>query len=148
MQISPYIDALQHDLAVIAEASDAAASDTVRRFSTALEAAMRLRLLEAVSEAAREIGTQIPGGHVEVRLAASDPSLVYVEDSRQPSPGAEDELSARISLRLPESLKSGVESAASREGLSVNSWIVRALTRGIEDRQRKVGKRLSGFARS
>ena len=148
MQITPYLDALQRDLAAVATAADASSTEIVRRFSAALEASARLRLLEAVSEAAHELTPQLPGGRVEVRLAGSDPSLVYVEETRPPPPGAEDGLTARISLRLPEALKADIESAASREGISVNSWIVQVLGRGVEDRPRRFGNRLRGFARS
>ena len=148
MEITPFVDALQRDLASVATAGDTESSELVRRLSAALEASARLRLLEAVSQAAQELSQQLPGGRVEVRLAGSDPSLVYVEETRPPPPGAEDGLTARISLRLPEALKADVESAASREGVSVNSWIVQVLGRGVEDRPRHFGNRLRGFARS
>jgi len=60
-----------------------------------------------------------------------------------------EELSARISLRLPESLKSTVERAAEREGISVNAWLVRAIARATESRPVHAGgKRLSGYAQS
>jgi hypothetical protein len=148
MQITPFVDALQRDLAAVAAAGDAEANEIVRRFSTALDSSARLRLLEAVSEAASELTAQLPGGRVEVRLAGSDPALVYVEETRPPAPGVEDGLTARISLRLPETLKAGIESAAARDGVSVNSWIVQALGRGVEERPRRAGRRLSGYARS
>ncbi len=148
MQITPFVDALQRDLAAVAAAGDAEASEIVRRFSAALDASARLRLLEAVSQAANELTAQLPGGRVEVRLAGSDPSLVYVEEARLPSPSLEDGLTARISLRLPETLKAGVDSAAARDGISVNSWIVQALGRSVEDRPHRAGRKLSGYARS
>jgi hypothetical protein len=148
MQITPFLDSLQRDLAAVAAAGNAEESEIVRRFSTALDSSARLRLLEAVSEAASELTAQLPGGRVEVRLAGSDPALVYVEESRSPAPGVEDGLTSRISLRLPPALKTGIESAAAREGVSVNSWIVQALGRGIEERPRGPGRRLSGYARS
>jgi predicted HicB family RNase H-like nuclease len=60
-----------------------------------------------------------------------------------------EELSARISLRLPESLKTSVERAADREGISVNAWLVRAIARATESRPvHSGGKRLSGYAQS
>ena len=55
---------------------------------------------------------------------------------------------ARITLRLPESLKAAVEAAASREGLSVNTWLLQVLARSVETRARRGGHRLTGFARS
>ena len=148
MQITPYIDAVQRDLGAVAAAGDVETSTTVQRVGAALEASLRLRFLEAVTEAAHELTPQIPTGHVEVRLAGGDPSLVYVEEAAAPGPVVGDEaFTARITLRLPEGLKSGIEAAAAREGMSVNSWIVQALSRSIDPRPPR-GRRLTGFARS
>jgi len=53
-------------------------------------------------------------------------------------------------LRLPESLKQRVESAAAREGASVNTWLVLALQRAVEPRRSTSGSRnrLTGYGRS
>ena len=61
---------------------------------------------------------------------------------------AEDGLTARITLRVPESLKASIEVAANREGVSVNSWLVRALSRGVAGPVQRSGKRLRGYAQS
>jgi len=148
MQLSPHLDALQNDLAAVAAISDTEAAELVQRISAALEASLRLRLLEAITEAAHELSPQLASGHVEVRLAGGDPSLVYVEDaSSPPQSSGEEAFSARISLRLPEGLKATVEAAAGREGLSVNTWLVQAISRSIDPRPPR-GTRLTGFARS
>ena len=85
-------------------------------------------------------------------MSGHDPTFVFVEEQPQPAapPSAEDEASARITLRLPEGLKAGIEAAASREGVSVNAWLVRALTREVSAPVRgpRVGSRLTGFAKS
>jgi predicted HicB family RNase H-like nuclease len=97
-----------------------------------------------------ELSSKLPSGHVEVRLAGQEPELVFV-DSTGESAGSTsgEELSARISLRLPESLKLAVEKAADREGVSTNAWLVRAIARATESRPVHVsGKRLSGYAQS
>ena len=61
----------------------------------------------------------------------------------------DDGQTARISLRLPEALKTAVESAAAREGVSVNTWIVRALSRSATSGTSvQSGNRLQGWARS
>jgi hypothetical protein len=39
---------------------------------------------------------------------------------------------SRINLRLPDQLKTRIERAAEREGLSVNGWLVRAAAAGVE----------------
>ena len=74
---------------------------------------------------------------------------MYVEDEEaEPAAASDDALTARITLRISDSLKAQVELAAARESLSVNSWIVRALARGLETRSVRAGRRLSGYAES
>ena len=150
MQMAPFVESVQHDLAAVAAVSDPQTGETVQRISAALESSFRLRLLEAVTAAAHELTSQLSGGHVEVRLAGQDPALVFVEDAPTPGPsvGGEDAFTARITLRLPEALKASVEFAASRDGISVNAWIVQALSRSIDPRPHRGPKRLTGFARS
>ena len=150
MQIGPYVHALQEDLAAAAAlAGDEATQEGARRLAQALEPSLQLRLLDLLSEIALTLSAQLPG-RVEVRLAGREPELVYVEEE-QPEPAAasaEDALTARITLRLAEGLKAQIEVAAQSENLSVNSWIVRALARGLETRSVRVGRRLTGYADS
>ena len=47
-----------------------------------------------------------------------------------------------------EELKGAVEIAASREGISVNAWLVRALARSVSGPTRGPGSRLTGYAKS
>jgi predicted HicB family RNase H-like nuclease len=84
-----------------------------------------------------------------VRLTGPDPELVYVHDEPEAAAAPADEAySARITLRLPEALKSALETAASREGVSVNTWIVRALSRSSTAAPAaQPGNRLTGYAR-
>jgi predicted HicB family RNase H-like nuclease len=154
MQMSHHIHAIQEDLAAAASlAADEATVDAGRRLTQALGSSLHLRLLDVVSEAALALSDSVPG-RIEVRLAGRDPELVYVEEEEaEPEPaqaGADDSFSARITLRLPEGLKAQIEVAANSEGASVNTWIVRALQRGLEPRTRSVrtGRRLSGYADS
>jgi len=151
MQTTPYVDALLADLESMAALGDEAVADAARRLSQTLRASAGLRLLDLLSEAALEVSGQLPSGHVEVRLAGQEPSLVYVEDEQTTQPSvatAEDGSSARITLRLPEALKVSVEAAAAREGVSVNTWIVRALGRSSSASVRRVGRRLTGYGES
>jgi hypothetical protein len=151
MQTSPHIDALLADLAAAGGLGDEAVAEAAARLAPALRGSAALRLLDVLGEAALEVSAQLPSGHVEVRLAGQEPSLVYVEDE----PGAasipapdEESTSARITLRLPDALKRNVEAAASREGVSVNTWIVRALGRSASAPIRRVGRHLTGYAES
>jgi hypothetical protein len=152
MQTTPYIDALLADLEAMASLGDEAVADAARRLSQTLRASAGLRLLDLLGEAALEVSSQLPSGHVEVRLAGQEPSLVYIdEEPAEPAPAAaEDAASARITLRLSEALKISVEAAAAREGVSVNTWIVRSLNRAATapTTVRRSGRRLTGYAES
>ena len=149
MQLSPHVEALLADAAQIAAMGDEATAEAARRLSAALRPAAGLRLQDALAEATLELSAQLPSGHVEVRLAGQDLSLVYVDEEAAAMPApAEEGLTARITLRLPEGLKAGIEAAAAREGLSVNAWIVRALSRSTGGTTRRgPGSRLTGFGR-
>jgi hypothetical protein len=149
MQMAPYVQALQDDLAnAAALAGGEAAQEAGQRLAQALESSLQLRLLDLLSEVALSLNSQVPG-RVEVRLAGREPELVYVEDEEaEPAAASDDALTARITLRLSESLKAQIDVAAARESLSVNSWIVRALARGLETRSVRAGRRLTGFAES
>ena len=148
MQLSPHVEALLADAAEIAAVGDEATAQAARRLTTALRPAAGLRLQELLTEATLELSAQLPSGHVEVRLTGQDVSLVYVDEGMDTAVPAEEGLTARVTLRLPEGLKAGIEAAAAREGLSVNAWIVRALSRSTGATTRRgPGSRLTGFAR-
>jgi hypothetical protein len=151
MQMAPYVQALQEDLAKAASlAGGEAAQEAGQRLAQAIEPSLQLRLFDLLGEIALSLNAQVPG-RVEVRLAGREPELVYVEEEEaEPAaaPLGDDALSARITLRLSESLKAQVEVAAARESLSVNAWIVRALARGLETRSVRAGRRLTGYAES
>lgn len=149
MQLQRFVDALKADLTAVAELGDETTADAAGRLVVTLQASVGLRLLDALSEAALELNDRLPGGHVEVRLTGQDPELVYVGDEPEAPAVAVDEAhTARITLRLPEGLKGDVEKAAAREGVSVNTWIVRALTRtSTAAPVQQSGNRLTGYAR-
>src|SRR4051794_36872739 len=139
MDITPYVEGLRRDLLAAAEAAGPEARETAERLSYALDPAARLALMEAVSQAASEITAELPSGTVEVRLSGRD--LDFRVDAPPAAPPAvetepgepEDEGSlARITLRIPESVKARAEEYAGRSGASLNTWLVnlvRAATR-------------------
>ena len=152
MQLEPHLEALEADLAAVAALGDEHVARAARQLSHALRASFGLRLLDLLGEAALEVSDQLATGHVEIRLAGQDPRFVVVEDeapAQVRGPSAEENPAARITLRLPEGLKGEIEQAASREGLSVNTWLVRALARSVTSQpNRGPGSRLTGYARS
>jgi len=156
MELSRHVEAIQADLAAAASLGDDSSAEAARRLGQALESSLHLRLLDLFTEGAVGLSAQLPSGHVEVRLAGRDPELVFVDDEPAESaataaPTADgDVLTARITLRLPEGLKVSVEAAAQREGVSTNSWLVRAVARALEPRPARSGgrNRLQGYAQS
>ena len=150
MQLHGHVEAIREDLARVAALGDEATARTAEALAAALGPAIAQHLQEALAEAALELSAQLEQGRVEVRVAGGDPELVYVNET--PAAGSEsaDEAhSARITLRLPESLKSRLESAAAGAGVSANTWLVQALTRALEPRRAGGGAhRLTGYGRS
>jgi len=149
MQLQRFIDALKADLSVVAELGDESTVEASTRIVFALQASVGMRLLDALSEAALELNEKLPSGHVEVRLSGQDPELVYVSDEpKEPAAAGGDEAyTARITLRLPENLKATLEESAAKEGVSVNTWIVRALTRSSAAPSASQSRnRLTGYA--
>jgi hypothetical protein len=148
MNLTIVLEGLQQDLEGLAELGDERSAQIARRLGDALASNLRLKLFDLLSQAAMELSSKLPSGHVEVRLAGQEPELVFVDVTGE-APLAGEELSARISLRLPDSLKSAVERAAEGEGISVNAWLIRAISRATESRPvHRSGKRLSGYAQS
>jgi len=149
MNLTIVLEGLQEDLRGIAELGDERSAQIASRLGDALGSNLRLKLLDLLSQAAVELSSKLPSGHVEVRLAGQEPELVFVDATGDAGAAMGEELSARISLRLPESLKVAAEQAATREGISTNAWLVRAIARATESRPVHVsGKRLQGYARS
>ncbi|MCK2220983.1 type II toxin-antitoxin system HicB family antitoxin [Actinomadura sp. ATCC 31491] len=160
MDLKPYVDRLRRDLAIAAEAGGDDARALAERLTSPLEASLRLVLLEVLSAAADEITRELAPGSVEVRLRRGDPDFVLtpppsaLADAEPLGPATtaaptgvaapatgEAGGTARINLRLPEHLKSQVEEAARQEGLSVNTWLVRALAATLDAGRRPSGGR-------
>ncbi|MDQ3982564.1 MAG: toxin-antitoxin system HicB family antitoxin [Actinomycetota bacterium] len=154
MRLQPHVEALERELADLGSLGEQAVATAAQRLIQRLATPVRVRLLELVGEAALEVSGQLPSGHIDVRLAGPDPSLVFVPEEGEEPPsvaaGADDS-AARLTLRMPEALKASVEEAAAREGLSVNAWLVRAVARQLSEPRRphrQIGKRITGFGRS
>lgn len=145
-----YVEGLLEDLeslAALAPGENDVAT-AARRLSRALAASAATRLLEVMTQAALALSARLPSGHVEVRLLGGDPELVFVEDEPAASRTAGDQATARITLRLAQHLKDDIEAAAVRDGVSINTWLIRSLDRAVSGgRHHHVGNRLRGFAR-
>ncbi|MCX5417155.1 toxin-antitoxin system HicB family antitoxin [Streptomyces sp. NBC_00059] len=153
MDLTPYVDNLRRELSVAAEAGGEEARELAERLTAPLESATRLTMLNVLSAAMDEITRELAPGSVDVRLRGLDPDFVVtrptggeayeVYEDRSgpaeplkapaPAPADGDEGgTARVNLRLPAHLKARAEEAASREGLSVNAWLVRAVSAAVD----------------
>lgn len=150
MNLTNLIDGLRDDLQAAADLGDERAAHIAQRLGDVVGANLRLKVFDLLAQAALEVSSKLPSGHVEVRLAGQEPELIFVDDVPGDTSSVGEELSARVSLRLPESVKAAAEKAAAREGVSTNAWLVRAIARAAESRGSSpvIGKRLSGYGRS
>ncbi len=157
MDLMPFVDTLRRDLAAAGEAAGSEVREASQRLSYALEPSLRLVLLEDLGTAAAEVTAQLDAAVVELHLRGRDPDLVVSEAggpvaTARTAPVADsDEGTSRISFRLPESLKARVEEAAAADGLSVNSWLVRAVAETLDTPApaptTRAGRHVSGWVR-
>jgi hypothetical protein len=157
MDLRPYVENLQRQLAVTAEAGGDEARALAERLIAPLDAGIRLTLLDVLAVAADEITCELAPGSVEVRLRGREPEFVVTPPSvdgsadepahgdgespnarsvtgvapRASADGDEGAMS-RINLRMPDHFKARIERAAGAEGLSVNAWLVRAAAAALE----------------
>ena len=151
MQIDGTIQALREDLLRVAALGDENTSRAAELLSVALESSLGRRIQDALAEAALELNEQLESSHVELRVSGHDLQLVLVREDGTVPEQTDEAFSSRITLRLPESLKQRVESAAAREGASVNTWLVQALQRAVESRRSSSSgsrNRLTGYGRN
>lgn len=167
MDLQPYVDNIQHQLVSAAEAGGEDARVLAVRLTGPLDSALRLTLQDVLALAAEEITTELAPGSVELRLRGRDPEFVVTlpagpesgsadadddADDWQPMPmpmpprepvDGDEGGTSRINLRMPDHLKSRIEAAANGEGLSVNSWLIRAASSALDrtDPDRNRGRR-------
>ncbi|QTZ93100.1 toxin-antitoxin system HicB family antitoxin [Streptomyces auratus] len=171
MDLTPYVDTLRRELAVAAEAGGKDARELAERLTAPLESATRLTMLNVLSAAMDEITRELAPGSVDVRLRGLDPDFLVTlppgdsgppdaaaapaEPLAAPPPTDDDGGTARVNLRLPAHLKARAEEAANREGLSVNAWLVRAVSAAVDggtrprtaEKAHTIGQNFKGWVR-
>lgn len=143
-------------------AAAALGDDRTREIAAALaqaaDSAVRLAVLQALTRASTEladaltdaaatrglpwvpeISVQLDGDRLGFAVAVvptgDDPVEAGARAEAADGAAGSDraEATARISLRLSEALKAGIEQAADRAEISVNSWLVRVATAALHD---------------
>jgi hypothetical protein len=160
MELSDYVARLRAELTSITRFAGEDVAKAAELLAETLESSVRLTLLDVLSAAAADITARLGDTAVEVRLADGEPTFVVLtapEDDRYEEPaqaaGADPEAgTARLTMRLPDPLKTRIEAAAARDGTSVNTWLVRVAGRALENPgrsgRRGPGQRITGYAKS
>jgi hypothetical protein len=158
MDLTRYVDGLRAELLAAAGPDEAALAE---RLAAAVASASRLAMFDVLGDAADEITRDLAPGSVEVRVrdrnpyfvvtTAGDDTVAPAEPRAEPAaaePAPADGPVGRINFRPPEQLKQRIEEAAAREGLSVNAWLIRALTQSLSAAPappRREGRRSGSF---
>jgi hypothetical protein len=165
MELSDFAAKLRGELTSITRFAGEDVTRAAELLTEALDSSVRLMLLDVLSAAAADITARLSDTVVEVRLADGEPTFVvmtapveaeYEEQARPAAASGDQEPGARLTLRLPDSLKTRIEAAAAEQGVSVNTWLVRAASRSVQEPARGSqpagrwgkGQRITGHARS
>jgi hypothetical protein len=162
MELTDYLDSLRDDLLAAAALGDEDTQRAASLLTTTLEPAARLMLMSALADFAAEVSEQLHDTTVGVSLRGRELTVTVAEndaptgdaaadwditsaptvdsaddgDLGQAVRDAGDELS-RTTLRLVNHLKAQAERAATRQGVSLNTYIQRA----VADSLRAAGRR-------
>lgn len=149
MELGQYVNDLQRQLVDAAENGTEDTRAVAERLAAGLDAATRLVLLDVLSAAVGEITRDLAPGSVDMRLRGRDVEFVVTQpntetesDERPAAPlDLDDASTSRTTLRLPDALKTRVDEAAAADGLSVNTWLVRAVAAALQPKQRRSAQR-------
>jgi hypothetical protein len=149
MELGQYVNDLQRQLVSAAENGGEEARAVAERIAAGLDAATRLVLLDVLSAAAGEITRDLAPGSVDLRLRGREVEFVIAQPATESGtddlPAStvdlDDTSTSRTTLRLPDALKLRVDEAAAADGLSVNTWLVRAVAAALQPKQRRSAQR-------
>lgn len=156
MDLAHYLEAVASDLARATALADDQTRTIAERLTTVLEPALRLAMVQLLSESAAQLTSQLGGPVVTVRMEGRDPawsiqSPVRVEPAAEPETVVDgDDSLTRLTVRVPDPIKKRAEAMAQAEGQSLNAWIVQALriaTRpDTSEHTRSSKRRITGWA--
>lgn len=176
MDLTPYVDAVRRDLVQAAALGDDATRRIAAALAAAVEPSIRLAMMSALAQMAGEITGALQSSSdatVDVRLEGDDVrvSVSHPVDhglATDRGPGAPDAESSwgqamkdagselsRTTVRLFQDLKNQAETAASDQGVSLNTYISRAVSdsvkggdKGKQSRRPDSGRSTSGWIRT
>jgi hypothetical protein len=150
MDLSPYLESVRVGVANASALADEPTKQVAERLGMAIESSTRLALIQALSDATSTISAELAPSSVELRMVGHDPEFVVSVQSAEAEPtlllpepesgdgdaseSPGDEPVSRITLRLPQSVKTRVDEMASSEGISTNAWLIRTVMDALADR--------------
>lgn len=136
MHVEPIITALEARVRTQAGLmSGPDAESTVGLMLEILRPAVQQAAIDIADQAAAEIRAQLPDHVVDLGLVDGEPTI-QIRDAEPGKRSADEEFDARISLRLPPTLKDAIETFATDNGESVNAWVVKTLEGKAQRRPR------------
>ncbi|HEX7099406.1 MAG TPA: hypothetical protein VF377_09185 [Acidimicrobiia bacterium] len=127
MKLDPVLTQLDAAIEAQLRMADSSVAEAAAGFLEAFRPSVRAAMLDVVQQVAAEISAQLAEHRVEVRLVDGDPELVVAPQPVTAEGGEDEDFEARITLRLPASLKDLIEDQASSSGDSINRWVVETL---------------------
>ncbi len=156
MDLTPYTQNLRDDMLASASVGDEPTRRAAALLATAIEPAARLAIMNALSDAAAEITSLLEGITVDLRLDGRELRVSVTRHESVENDGAgwdrgtahderhgglEDDLGravrdagnelSRTTLRLVNELKAQAEHAATAQGVSLNTYIQRAVSDAV-----------------
>ena len=157
MDITSYVETVQAGVRNAAALADDHTKQVADQLGAAVEASSRLALIQALGDAAAEITVELAPGSVDLRIRGTEPTFVVtlpavpddegvttlMPDTSAPPTAAGvaeanaaegDEPQARISLRLPQTVKDQVDEQAAADGVSTNTWLLHRVLEALAER--------------
>ena len=131
MQTSWFTETLRSDLEAVGSMGSDKAMKVADRMITVTLPLAKARMLEALSMALTELSGALGIERIDLRVSGDDVTFVPAEARSEPRPTESNAEQARFSLRLPDDLKTRIDDRANSEGISTNTWIVRALESAV-----------------
>jgi hypothetical protein len=138
MQLNDYVQQVRDQLHAAAALGDERVREVADALAAAASPAVRLAIMAALAEAADEITAALlntpSAPTIAMRLDADEIRVDVTSEPAEPPAIARNDdgdASARISMRLSDALKSDIDIAATKAGVSVNTWLVRAATAAL-----------------
>lgn len=155
MELNSYLEAVQADLDRAMALADDQTRAVAAKVVIAAEPSLRLAIIQALTQAAAEVSAALEDTVVQVHLEGREPVIDVLRrnpepaQAAEPEPEEEDQSTSRITLRLPEGVKTRADAAAQREGISLNSWITQACRQALAPQpsnQKTKTRRVTGWA--